>query len=111
MPEPIRFHLDENVDHAIAYGLRRHRIDVSVTAEVGLLHASDEEQLAFAHSSARVLVTHDEDFLILHNGGLLHAGIAYCPPDMRPIGRIIRSLLLISGVMEVGEMTNHVEFL
>ena len=62
MPNPIRFHLDENVDHAIAYGLRRHGIDVTVTSEVGLLHAPDDEQLAFARDSARVIVTHDEDF-------------------------------------------------
>jgi len=44
MPEPIRFHLDENVEHAIVYGLRRHGIDVTVTSAVGLLRAPDEEQ-------------------------------------------------------------------
>ena len=65
MPNPIRFHLDENVDHAIAYGLRRHGIDVTVTSEVGLLHAPDDEQLAFARDGVRVIVTHDEDFLIV----------------------------------------------
>jgi Domain of unknown function (DUF5615) len=111
MPEPIRFHLDENVEHAIAYGLRRHGIDVTVTSEVGLLRALDEEQLAFACDYARVIVTHDEDFLILHSQGIPHAGIAYCPPDTHSIGHIIQALLLIWGVMEPDEMTNHVEFL
>jgi len=111
MPDPIRFHLDENVDHAIAYGLRRHGIDVTVTSEVGLPHAPDDEQLAFARDSARVIVTHDEDFLILHSEGILHTGIAYCPPDTYPIGRIIQALLLIWGVMESDETLNHVEFL
>jgi hypothetical protein len=111
MPEPIRFHLDENVEHAIAYGLRRHGIDVTVTSEEGLLSAPDEEQLAFARDNARIIVTHDEDFLILHSQGIPHAGIAYCPPDTHPIGRINQALLLIWGVMEPNEMTNHVEFL
>ena len=111
MPAPIRFHLDENVEHAIAYGLRRHGIDVTVTSEVGLLRAPDEEQLAFAREQACVIVTHDEDFLILHSQGILHAGIMYCPPDTHPIGYIIRGLLLIWGVMEPSEMANHVEFL
>ena len=77
MPDPMRFHLDENVDHAIAYGLRRHSIDVTVTSEVGLLHATDEEQLAFARDNARVIVTHDEDFLIMHSQGIPHAGISH----------------------------------
>jgi uncharacterized protein with PIN domain len=111
MLDPMRFHLDENVDHAIAYGLRRHGIDVTVTSEVGLLHAPDEEQLAFARDNARVIVTHDEDFLLLHSQGMPHAGIAYCPPDTSPIGRIIQALMLIWGVMEPDEMRNHVEFL
>ena|SRR5215471_1420772 len=111
MPQQIRFHLDENVEHAIAYGLRQHGIEVTVTSEVGLLHAPDDEQLAFARDTGRVIVTHDEDFLILHSRGIPHAGIAYCPPDTHPIGRIIQALLLIWGVMEPDEMTNHVEFL
>ena len=111
MPDPMRFHLDENVDHAIAYGLRRHDIDVTVTSEVGLLQADDEEQLAFARDTARVIVTHDEDFLVLHSQGIPHTGIAYCPPDTYPIGRILQALLLIWGVMEPEEMLNHVEFL
>jgi uncharacterized protein with PIN domain len=108
---PIRFHLDENVDHAIAHGLRRHGIDVTVSSETGLLRASDPEQLAFARTEQRVLVTHDEDFLILHRQGMSHAGIAYCHPDAPRIGQIIRGLLLIWGVMTPEDMRNHVEFL
>jgi hypothetical protein len=107
----IRFHLDENVDHAVADGLQRHGVDVTVTSEVGLRRAIDEVQLAFARDNGRVLVTHDEDFLVLHSQGHPHAGIAYCPPDTHPLGDIIHALLLIWGAMEPEEMTNHVEFL
>jgi hypothetical protein len=111
MPASIRFHLDENVDHAIADGLRRYGVDVTVTSEVGLLRAIDDVQLAFARDNTRVMVTHDEDFLVLHSQGMPHAGMAYCPPDTHPIGYIIQALLLIHGAMEPDEMMNHVEFL
>jgi uncharacterized protein with PIN domain len=63
MTDRIRFHLDENVDPAIADGLRRRGVDVTTTQEAGLLRSSDEEQLAFVISEGRILVTHDEDFL------------------------------------------------
>jgi hypothetical protein len=46
MPRTIRFHLDEDVDPAIAEGLRRRGIDVTTTPEVGLLGARDPIQLA-----------------------------------------------------------------
>lgn len=111
MPGSIRFHLDENVAHAIADGLQRHGVDVTVTPEVGLRRATDEVQLAFGRDHRRVIVTHDEDFLVLHSQGHPHAGIAYCPPDTHPLGYIMQALLLIWGVMEPDEMTNHVEFL
>jgi predicted nuclease of predicted toxin-antitoxin system len=61
----IRFHLHENVDHAIADELQRHGVDVTVTSEVGWRRATDEVQLAFARDNARVLVTHGEAFLVL----------------------------------------------
>lgn len=50
MKEKIRFHLDESVSNAIAAGLIRREIDVTTTPEVGLIAASDLEQLSFASS-------------------------------------------------------------
>ena len=108
---PIKFHLDENVDHAIAYGLRRHGIDVTVSSEVGLLHAADEAQLAFARDHARVLVTHDRDLLRLASRGVPHAGLVYAHPANVRLGMMIQGLLLIWGVMESAEMVNNIEFL
>jgi len=65
MSERIRFHLDENVDSAIALGLRRYEIDVTTTAEAGLLNRSDEVQLNFIRETQRVIFTQDADFLII----------------------------------------------
>src|SRR5206468_2383329 len=65
MPQTIRFHLDEHCPTGLADGLRRRGIDVTTTPEAGLLHASDEEHVAFALRQGRVVFTQDEDFLIL----------------------------------------------
>ena len=73
----IRFHLDENVSNAIAEGWRRRGIDIITTPEARLMGASDEEQLAFTLAQGRVIFTHDEDFLQLHQAGVVHAGVAY----------------------------------
>ncbi len=53
--EKIRFHLDEQVELAIAEALRRRNIDVTTTSEAQLLGATDEEQLVFAISQKRVI--------------------------------------------------------
>ena len=107
----IRFHLDENVDPAVADGLRRRGVDVTTTQQVGLLRASDDKQLEFALTEGRTLVTHDEGFLGPTKEIATHAGIAYCHPQLRSIGQIIAALLLIRDCMTPEEMENHVEFL
>jgi len=65
MPRTIRFHLDENRHHAIAEGLRRRGVDVTTTADAGLLSTSDEVQAAHCLAVGRVIVTQDRDFLRL----------------------------------------------
>jgi predicted nuclease of predicted toxin-antitoxin system len=66
MPRTIRFHLDENCHRAVAEGLRRRGIEVTTTPDVGLMSATDEQQIAFALTEGRVIFTQDRDFLRLH---------------------------------------------
>lgn len=66
--------MDEHGAAALAVGLRGYGIDVTTTPEAGLLEASDQEQLAYAAANGRVVVTHDEDFLVLNASGIPHAG-------------------------------------
>lgn len=54
MARTIRFHLDENCHPAIAGGLRRRGVDVTTTPDVGLLHASDEKQIAASSQIGRL---------------------------------------------------------
>jgi Domain of unknown function (DUF5615) len=111
MARTIRFHLDEHCDPAIAAGLRLHGVDVTTTPDAGLLHAGDEDHIAYAVLSVRVVFTQDKDFLRLHSAGVEHRGIAFCQHRSRGIGQIINSLLLIWEIYEPEEMVNHVEFL
>ena len=57
MPRTIRFHLDEHVDPAVANGLRRRHIDLTTTADAGLLGARDESHLAIANASSSMAQT------------------------------------------------------
>jgi predicted nuclease of predicted toxin-antitoxin system len=111
MPERIRFHLDENVDPAIAQALRRTGIDVTTSQEANLLSRSDLAQLSFAKSKSRVLVTHDDDFLILTSQGYEHCGVVYCQKDTKPLGYLIRMLILLQEVATPEELKNRVEYL
>jgi predicted nuclease of predicted toxin-antitoxin system len=109
--ERLRFHLDENVDPAVADGLRRRGVDITTSQEAGLLQAWDDRQLAFAIAEGRILVTHDEDFLTLAKAGVPHSGIAYCHSESRSIGQIIAALLLIRDCLTPEDMQSHVELL
>lgn len=110
MPARICFHLDENVDGAIAEGLKRKGVDVTTTPEAGLLGATDEEQVAFARAQRRIILTHDADFLRLHKAGVEHAGIVYMRQGQRSIGEILRGLIKIWESQTPETMCQHVEF-
>jgi predicted nuclease of predicted toxin-antitoxin system len=104
-------HLNENCAVAIATGLRRHGLDVTTTAEAGLLGATDVQHAAYALPLGRVIFTQDRDFLRIHAAGTPHAGIAYCEKDTRSTGEIIRALVLLWEVYEPDEMVGRIEYI
>ncbi|MEM8637446.1 MAG: DUF5615 family PIN-like protein [Cyanobacteria bacterium P01_G01_bin.54] len=107
----LKFHLDEQVSRSVAEGLRRRGIDVTTTPDSNLRGESDRLQLEFAVEQGRVLFTQDDDFLVLHQQGVEHCGIAYCHPRSRSIGEIVAGLVLMWEVLEPEEMYNSIEFL
>lgn len=111
MPERLRFHLDENVDPDVARALRRHGIDVTTTAEAGLVSSSDETQLEFIRGEGRVIFTHDCDFLRIASATTEHPGVTYCHKVGRSLGETIEALILVYEVLTPEEMAGRVEFL
>lgn len=107
----LRFHLDENMNPVLAVGLRQRGVDVTTSAEMGLLSATDEEQLAFASRQSRVLVTHDRDFLRLAAHEATHAGIAYCDQHKYTVGDLIRALFTLRARAIPREMAGKVAYL
>lgn len=107
----MKFHLDENVDHAIADGLRRRGIDVTTTTDVGLLGATDPEQLAYALAEGRVILTQDRDMLAYASQGVSHAGVAYWKTHRRTIGQVVLGAIALQQALSADEMVGRVEFL
>ena len=107
----IRFHLDESVSLRVVRALRDRSIDVTTAAEVGLLSATDEDHLEYAHSAGRVIVAHDNDYIRLHSQGIEHAGIAYCHQRKYSVGDLVKQLLLLHACYEGEEMVAKVEYL
>lgn len=108
---PIRFHLDEHLSPAIAAGLRAHGLDVTTSQQAFLLGRDDTDQLSFAISERRVLVTQDRDFPRAHSTGISHCGICYSHPRKYGIGDMVRILLLVSQCFTEESMQNHLEYL
>ncbi len=110
----IRFFTDEDVYGAIATALRRTKIDVCSTPEVGRRKQSDESQLEWASVEGRVLVTFNvAHFAELHatwlRQGRHHAGIVVS--SQRPIGDTVRRLLHLSAELNAESMRDRLEFL
>lgn len=107
----MKFHLDENVDHAIADGLRQRGCDVTTSTETGLRGATDPEQIAFCLAEGRVILTQDRDMLAYAAQGVPHAGVAYWKVQRRSIGRVVLAVAKLHQMMTAAEMVGRVEFL
>ena len=59
----------------------------------------------------RILVTFDDDFLVLDAAGALHSGIVFSQAGRRSVGELIEGLVLVASVIEPEEMRNHIEFI
>jgi predicted nuclease of predicted toxin-antitoxin system len=109
--DPVTFFFDQHIPAAVARGLRRRGVDVLTAQETARCGVTDLEQLQYAYQQRRVLVTFDDDFLVLASSGKEHAGIAFCSATKYTIGELIRVLLLVHQVLGPADMKNHVEFL
>ena len=111
MTEKIRFYFDQHIPGAVARGLRRRGVEVLTAQEADRCGGTDLEQLEFAYENGYVVVSFDSDFLALAASGVPHNGVAFCPAMKYAIGELIYALLLVSDVLDMSDMRNHIEFL
>jgi hypothetical protein len=110
-----RLYFDEDVDARLAEALRRRGYDVQTTVEAGLLGASDEEQLAYAVSQQRTLVTHNiKHFPGEHarwvEGGRKHRGIIILVGHSA-VGAWLRRMENLLNRFSVEKLQNQLLFL
>jgi predicted nuclease of predicted toxin-antitoxin system len=79
--------------------------------DVGLLSATDTEQIEFAGREVRVIFTQDADFLRFHQSAVPHAGIVYCRQQARTIGDMVRRLAQLWENCDAKEMVNRLEYI
>jgi predicted nuclease of predicted toxin-antitoxin system len=102
----MRFYLDEDLSDVIAViGRERFGLDVVSAHALGMEHASDAEQLAFAGHNGRVIVTRNgDDFIRLTSrcleAGLPHHGVVIVPSSLRgrEFLRIARGLAAVHAM-------------
>jgi predicted nuclease of predicted toxin-antitoxin system len=110
----IRLYLDEDVNVLVADLLKARGFDAVTTRDVGNLHASDAEQLAYTASQARTLVTHNRtDFEELVQAyfaaGQRHYGVIFAV--RRSPQELAQRLLTILNQVTADEMQNQVRYI
>ena len=110
----ICLYLDEDVNVLIAELLQARGFDVITARNAEQLQATDAEQLAYAVSQARTLVTHNRtDFEELVQSyfdlGRIHYGVIFAV--RRPPQEIAQRLLAIINHVTADEMQNQVRYI
>ena len=110
----IELYLDEDVSVLVAELLRTRGFIVQTTQEAGRTNADDEEQLAYAVSRQRALLTHNrDDFARLAQkyfaDGRKHYGIIIAV--RRPPNEIVRRLLTILNQTTSDEAEDQVIYI
>lgn len=112
--QPVSLYLDEMIPAVLAVVLRQYGYDVLTAKEADMLAKSDEEQLAFAASNRKAIITFNiKDFVLLHQSwfseGKKHFGIIVSP-EIR-ISKLIHLCLRLLGRTESKDLINQLRFL
>lgn len=96
---------------AIAEQLRLRGVDAQRPQEVGRANRKipDLDQLTYATSMGRVLVSRDRDFTRLHATGIAHAGIVILQTNLS-IGAFVEYLELLAKTTELAQMQNQLVY-
>jgi predicted nuclease of predicted toxin-antitoxin system len=111
----LKYYLDEQVQNAIARGLRLLGIDVMTAQEDQHDETPDTVILDRAMKLDRVIFTQDADFLIEAHyrqlSGAPFSGVVYAHQTQVSIGDCVRDLEILAVFYESFEMLSRVEYL
>lgn len=109
----LRLYADECVDGRIVAGLTRRGVDIVTAGSLGLLGATDDEQLARAVELGRVPVSADHDFLRLAHArigaGTSFPGLIFILPGAR-VGEVVRAVALIADALDRADVAGRIEW-
>ncbi len=110
----IELYLDEDVDVLVAKLLRAYGFMVVTARDADQLKRSDAEQLSYAASQGKALLTHNRaDFEKLARA-YFASGQEYCGIILamrRPVYELVRRLLVILDNVTADEMHNQVRYI
>lgn len=110
-------YLDEDIQSdSLITALRSRGAIVLSTSEARLSHNSDQDQLHFAASKNRVLVTCNiQDFVILHKqwiqSDLHHSGIILIHQQKWGPGELARKIIRLLSALHGKQMRDRIEFI
>jgi predicted nuclease of predicted toxin-antitoxin system len=109
-----KLYLDEDVKVAVAESLRKKGYNVIAATEMGNKGFSDPQQLKYAISQERAIMTHNQkDFVKLHGqcmiNSLEHYGIIIA--KQVNVGEIVRLSMRMLNVLTADDMISRLEYL
>jgi len=117
LPPSIRLYIDEDIYPALAFALRQRGFDAVSAQEEGNLGLTDEEQLIFAISRNRAILTFNVGhFKELHtrwiNANKLHKGIIVSRQiPKKHFGALLQRTLRMLNLLTMKEIKNKLVFL
>jgi len=111
----LKAYADEHVIAPLVAALRKRGMDVVTVQERRREGADDADLLAEAFHEQRIMLTNDQDFLVLaaqHAArGEVFAPIFFWPQQQRQIGELIRRIIRVASQQEYAKMCSQVFFL
>lgn len=110
MSRSLKFYADTHIPKAVTVQLRLRDVDIVRCEEIGMAEATDEAHLRYAAAEGRAMVTHDDDFLVLHatyqEQNIKHSGIMYVQPALQGnVGQMVKRLFEYFELIEGGAGT------
>ncbi len=106
-----KFYSDENVPLAVSKALKKRGIDILTVKDSGMLHQEDRDQLSFAISEKRAVITHDSDFLKMATMEKInHYGILFFTKQVK-IGEAIEEIEKVYLAYSAEELNGIILFL